>query len=271
MATAFSKLLASAELGAGRAALEVPEDWMQGRSVFGGLQVALAVQAMRTLVPAVPLRTLQATFVAPVPAGRMEVGAAVLRTGKSASHVEARIVAASGGGGGGGDGGATQAIVLGVFGAARPSAVAHTPVRPEVVPSRERPFVAPPGPGFGQHFAVRWLRGSSPFRGNPALQHVVEINLSDDGATATEAHAIAIADFIPPIGLAHLTSPAPGSTLTWMIEWLTDSVAGLPLSGWRVDATMVAARDGYTSQSNLLWGPGGEAVAISRQSMLVFG
>jgi len=268
MATAFSKLLAQSELTAGRAALTVPEDWMQGRSVFGGLQVALAVQAMRTLVPAVPLRTLQATFVAPVPAGRMEVRAEALRTGKSATHVEARIVAADGGGGAG----ATQAIVIGVFGAARTSAVAHTPVRPEVVPSRERPFVAPPGPGFAQHFAVRWLRGSSPFRGNPALEHVVEINMSDaDGVTATEAHAIAIADFIPPIGLAHLTSPAPGSTLTWMVEFLTESVAGLALAGWRVDAQLVAARDGYTSQSNLIWGPGGEAVAVSRQSMLVFG
>ncbi len=264
MATAFSKLLAQSELTAGRAALTVPEDWMQGRSVFGGLQVALAVQAMRTLVPAVPLRTLQATFVAPVPAGRMEVRAEALRTGKSATHVEARIVAV--------DGGATQAIVIGVFGAARTSAVAHTPVRPEVVASRERPFVAPPGPGFAQHFAVRWLRGSSPFRGNPALEHVVEINMSDaDGVTATEAHAIAIADFIPPIGLAHLTSPAPGSTLTWMVEFLTDSMAGLALAGWRVDAELVAARDGYTSQSNLIWGPGGEAVAVSRQSMLVFG
>lgn len=268
MATAFSRLLASAELTAGRAELVVPEDWMQGRSVFGGLQVALAVRAMRTLVPMVPLRTLQATFVAPVPAGRMEVRAEVVRTGKSATHVEARIVAADAGPGAG----ATQAIVIGVFGAPRPSAVAHTPVRPEVVPSRERPFVAPPGPGFAQHFAVRWLRGSSPFRGNPALEHVVEINMSDvDGVTATEAHAIAIADFIPPIGLAHLTAPAPGSTLTWMVEFLTESVAGLALAGWRVDAELVAARDGYTSQSNLIWGPGGEAVAVSRQSMLVFG
>jgi hypothetical protein len=38
-----------------------------------------------------------------------------------------------------------------------------------------------------------------------------------------------------------------------------------------VDAELVAARDGYTSQSVMLWAPDGTPVAISRQSMLVFG
>ena len=43
----------------------VGEEWLQGRSVFGGLQAAIAVAAMRTQVDAaLPLRTLQVTFVA---------------------------------------------------------------------------------------------------------------------------------------------------------------------------------------------------------------
>ena len=72
----------------------VGEEWLQGRSVFGGLQAAIAVAAMRTQVDAaLPLRTLQVTFVAPVPAGGVRARAVVLRRGGSATQVEARIVA----------------------------------------------------------------------------------------------------------------------------------------------------------------------------------
>lgn len=55
----------------------VSEDWQQGRSLFGGLQAALAVKAMRDLVPDVPLCSLQTTFLAPVPAGTVSIRAQI--------------------------------------------------------------------------------------------------------------------------------------------------------------------------------------------------
>jgi len=260
-AIAFSDLLANTALTPGKLSVDIPQDWMQGRSVFGGLQVALALRAMRTLVPDLPLRTLQTTFVAPAPAGRFAVSAAVLRSGKSATHVEARIGA-----------GETLAIVLGVFGAPRASAVTHLPEQPPVADPAPVAFDYVSGrfPDFTQHFAVRWLRGRPPFTGDRARQHVVEVTLKDRGP-AGEAHVVALADFIPPVALSHLGAPAPGSTLTWMLEFLAERVDHLGLAGWRVDADMVAALDGYTNQSVLLWSPLGEPIAISRQSMLVFG
>ena len=45
--------------------LDVPEDWLQGRTLFGGLQAVVGLAAMRTLAPAAPLRSLQVTFLAP--------------------------------------------------------------------------------------------------------------------------------------------------------------------------------------------------------------
>ncbi len=240
----------------------VPEDWMQGRSVFGGLQIALALAAMRPLVPDVPLRTVQATFVAPVPEGAMRVRAEVMRRGKSATHVEARIV----------DGETTLAVAIGVFGAARSSTVAVARTQPEVPPSRGWDFAYVPGvtPAFTQHFAARWLRGGLPFSGDVGLEHVIEVSMHDPGP-CTEGHVIALADFLPPLALAHLRAPAPGSTLTWMLELCVDRFDDLPLSGWRTDAELVAARDGYTNQSAMLYGPSGALVALSRQSMVVFG
>jgi acyl-CoA thioesterase len=258
----WSQLLARTRAQAGSASLEVTADWLQGRTVFGGLQAAVALRAMRLLVPEVPLRTLQGTFLAPVPAGTMTARAQVLRTGKSATHVEARIV----------DGEATLAVLVGVFGTARPSVVAITPRQPAVDAARPIDFPYVPGltPAFTRHFKVRWLRGRPPYQGDTLTDHVVEVGLRDAGP-AGESHVLALADFIPPVALSHLRTPAPGSTLTWMIELFTERLEALSLDRWRVDATLAAARDGYTSQSIMLWGPGGEAVASSHQSMVVFG
>jgi acyl-CoA thioesterase len=262
MPTPFTELMQSVRADAGACAVEVPDDWLQGRSVFGGLQVALALRAMRTLVPEMPLRTLQALFAAPVPGGTMHTQARVLRAGKNTMHVEARIVS----------GGETLMLVMGVFGNARESVVSVKPRQAAVDHSKAIPFRFVPGvtPAFTQHFVSRWLRGNVPFTSTPSREIVVEIGLRDTGP-ATEAHVLAIADLIPPIALSHLGKPAPGSSMTWMLEFITDRFTQLPLDGWRVDADLVFAGDGYTSQSAMVWGPGGVPVALSRQSMVVFG
>ena len=260
--TPWTRLLAGARVEPGRASLEVTPDWLQGRTVFGGLQAALALRAMRTRVADVPLRTLQGTFLAPVPGGAMAATARVLRTGKSATHVEARLV----------DGDATLALLVGVFGAARASTVSVVPKMPPVESPRPLDFGYIPGvmPAFTQHFKVRFLRGAVPYTGATQTDNVLEVSLRDSGPV-TEGHVLAMADFIPPIALSHLKAPAPGSTLTWMIELLAERFDGLSLERWRVDATLAAARDGYTSQSVMVWGPNGEPLATSRQSMVVFG
>jgi acyl-CoA thioesterase len=259
----FSDLMRSIWRDAGASSVEVPEDWLQGRSVFGGLQVALVVDAMRALVPAtVPLRTLQVTFVAPVPAGTMRAAARVLRTGKSATHVEGRLA----------DGDLALATAIGVFGIARPSAIARAPRRPDVAAHRpcEFPYVPGFSPAFTQHFDARWVRGGVPFSGDPSHEMAVELDFRDAGP-ASEAHVIALADYVPPVALSMVARPTPGSSLTWMLELTADRFDTWPLQGWRADVEMVAARDGYTSQSTLVWAPDGALVAISRQSMVVFG
>jgi acyl-CoA thioesterase len=250
---------------AGPAALEfvVGDDWLQGRSAFGGLQAAFGVAAMRRVLPvALPLRTLQVTFVAPVPPGPVQARAQLLRVGRSATQAEAALLRD----------GARLAVMTGVFGAARESRVAHLPQRAhvdgdEAVLFRYREGVTP---AFTQHFAARWLVGGLPFSASGTRHTVVELDLLDTGP-CSDAHVLALADYIPPVALSLLAAPAPGSSLTWMLELYDTDPARLPLAGWRVDSEMVAARDGYTSQSNRLWGPDGQLVALSRQSMVVFG
>ncbi|WP_108470693.1 acyl-CoA thioesterase [Rhodanobacter thiooxydans] len=241
----------------------VSEDWLQGRSAFGGLQAALALRAMRELVPAdMPLRSLQTTFVAPVPAGTVDIRAQRLRAGRSAIQVEASLV----------DGEQILCRLLGVFGSARPSVLDFQPVQSPVenAAAPELHYVEGSMPAFTQHFRARWLRGGLPFSGSHQRESVLQLSLRDEGPV-DETHVLAFADFIPPIALSMFATPTPGSSLTWMLELLRDRYDDLGMDDWRVDAELIAARDGYTNQSVMLWGPGGDAVALSRQSMVVFG
>ena len=259
----FSEVLAAGTTTDGVWSTTVTEDWLQGRSLFGGIQAALALRAMRRLVPPeVPLRVLQTTFVAPVPAGRVAVQSRVLRTGKNVTQVEARIV----------DKSETAALIVGVFGQARPSKVEVVP-RAEVVRDEVgADGTGAPGVAFAQHFDLRRLRGDRLVSGSRRTDAVLEIGMKDGGAPVTEEHVVAIADAPPPLALAFLDTPAFGSSVTWTLEMLDTRLSALSLDGWQLHIDLAAARDGYTSQSVLVCAAGGQPRwRLSRQSMVVFG
>lgn len=263
----FSQVMQSVTRSSDGWSAQVGDDWLQGRSVFGGIQAAVALRAMREQVAdltekPMPLRAMQVTFVAPVMPGRVGIHARVLRQGGSVIHVEAELT----------DGDATLCKLVGVFGAARESALgfspAQTPVETLEAPALR--YVEGRMPSFMQHFEARWLRGDLPVSGGTRRDSVIELSLRDSSPT-DETHVMALADFIPPIALSMFSEFTPGSSLTWMIDLLGERFDHLPLSGWRLDAELIAARHGYTQQSCMLWGPGGVPVALSRQCMVVFG
>lgn len=239
----------------------VTEDWLQGRSAFGGLQVSLALKAMRALVAEQPLRVLQVTFLAPVPPGELRVQARVLRAGKNATHVEAELQ----------DGAQPLCRVIGIFGATRESSVVIRPQQPAVI--CDKPILLPNLPGitpvFLQHFEMRWLRGGLPFSGASRAEAVIEVGMKGSG-NVTELHLPSIADSIPPLAIALLKKPAPASSMTWMLEFLADRYDHQPLHGWRFDAEVLSAGSGYTSQTAMIWAPDGSPAMLSRQNMVVF-
>lgn len=258
----FSEVMGGIQVSNGQATLEVSAEWMQGRAVFGGLQSAIALRAMRDLVPETPLRSLQTTFVAPPASNQIRVCATIIRQGKSATHVEARLL----------EGESVLAIVIGVFGVIRESKIERIPVMPvvECESPRKFPYIEGKTPTFTQHFSARWLKGGMPFSGVKEPEIVVDIGMPNEGESS-EYSVVAIADFIPPVALSYMQRPAPGSSMTWMLEFLTEDVSGHSMQGWRVDAEMVAGSNGYTNQSVMIWGPEGQPIALSRQTMVVFG
>jgi acyl-CoA thioesterase len=240
------------------------ETWLQGRSLFGGIQSAIAVRAMRHLVPRdFPLRVAQTTFIAPVPAGPVRVRASRLRTGKGTIHAEARLLVED----------HTAALVIGVFGRGRPSKTDKMACVPPVSASSdpfEVRFVPGMSPNFLQHFSLRWVQGALPMSGSEDVPPAALDVGIDDRGPMSEEHVLAIADASPPLASAMLTERSRGSSVTWTVEMLTTDLERLALRDWHLYAEMRAGRDGYTSQTVLVCAPDGAPVAISDQTMMVF-
>jgi acyl-CoA thioesterase len=113
--TAYTDLIAAMTPTDTGFTAQVPDDWRQGRTTYGGLSAALCLEAALSAVPdAPPLRSGQFAFVGPA-AGELSIRTEVLRRGKSTLFMGVDLV--------GEQGLATRAILT--FGAARQSRLAH--------------------------------------------------------------------------------------------------------------------------------------------------
>jgi acyl-CoA thioesterase len=247
--------------------VEVPDDWTQGRTLFGGLQAALLVRAMRSLLVEadLPLRTLQVTFAAPVSPGRVVIRSRRLRTGKSAVHCEASIESLDG---------ATECLAVAVFGRARPSVLSFAPARPVVARDPESAqqiqWVDDASPRFTKYLEQRWSAGGFPFTAAPEPRTQIHLRYRDE-PHIDESLVIALADSIPSPAISILDKPAMASSMNWTLEMLHSA---WPTDGsrfWLMDAVAEAAADGYVSQTGTLWSDDGQPIAFSRQSAVVFG
>ena len=264
-------MLASlADAGDGSLAVTVPADWQQGRTVFGGMQMALAGRAMRRAMPAecraLPLRSAQMTFVSPLPGGEaIRLRAQLLRRSRSTVHARCDLAAPDG---------SIACSVVGIFGVARPSQFVREMPAPD--PGKRpdelaRSALAPESaPAFMQHFEARWALGDIPFSGCTEPRSMIYGRLRDRECEAEDA-LLALADMIPTPVLSMLTRPTPASSLSWMIEVLRDPAA-LDLHDWvLIDTEVRAGTAGYLSQTSVLYGPDGHAYSVSHQTVGVFG
>ncbi len=247
----------------------VPASWGQGRAGFGGLAAALVYEAMQAKVPTDrPVRSLAITFVGPLAVGvPVSFEAEVLREGKAVSQMLGRAV----------QNGQVVTLVQGSFGAPRVSAVRvaaePAPELPPVEQCQELPYIKGATPEFTQHLVMRWGLGGLPFSGNTSREMGgwVRQRGEVERELVTVAHLLALVDAWPPAVLPHLNAFAPGSSLTWTIEF----VQPLPLLDtheWcRYRAVIEHAQDGYGHCAAALWAGSGELVALSRQTVTVFG
>lgn len=265
MPTSFDDLLARVRSApAGPAATTIPPDWGQGRSTFGGLVVALALERMRLHVaPDRRPRSLLVAFVGPVEPSEVELEVAVLREGRSATQLEARVRQA----------GAVACTVTAAFAGDRPSKldVASRPAPSQPGPEGlfALPFIPGLTPAFTQHVELRWALGGPPYSRQAVPEQAGWCRFRE-GGEAREEHVLALVDAWPAPVLQTLREPTVASSMSWMIEFVDQDPQARADAWWRFDAGTDRAAGGWTNIHGALWSPSGKLVALSRQTVAVF-
>lgn len=246
--------------------VHVEGGWGQGRATFGGLVGGLLVSA---LLPQVPegawLRSLTVNFVAPVAPGEARADVEVLRSGKSATQVLGTLRQE----------GAPVAVALGAFGSSRESAVRVEPTvtmpqlaAPETIDPF--PYIAGMTPDFFQHVEMRLADGGFPYSGSTTSHMDGWMRFRQAPPVFDERHFVTLGDAWPPAVIQMLSQFAPGSSLTWSLE-ITEDVAAEPDTHWAYAVRTDRAEGGYAHTDARIWHPDGRLVAISRQTVAIFG
>lgn len=246
----------------------VPASWAQGRASYGGLVAALVYEAMQAKVPSDRfVRSLAITFVGPLqPEKPASFEAKVLREGRAVSQILGQAV----------QDGEVVAIVQGSFGASRESmvAVSSTPA-PAMRAWQEcplRPFVSGVMPEFVRYLEIRGAEGGSPFSNNKSRSLGGWMRFADPLAEPVGvSHLLGLVDAWPPAVLPHLDRFARSSSLTWTIEFVQPLPELLQTQWCQYRAEIEHARDGYGHIAAGVWTEQGELMAISRQTVTVFG
>ena len=252
-------ILAAAETGNDTLTAALPETWMQGRTAYGGLSTAIALDAaMRSQADLPPLRSAQIAFVGPL-AGEVTVETRLLRRGRTAAYIEANVFSE----------GRLGLKALFVFMTALDSAIDYADTaRPDVPdPDDAAPAMANPDPTFftnnleyrhalpieERHTPdfMRWVR----LRAREGLDPMVEL--------------MAIGDALPPAAMALFEKPGPVSSMTWMLNIL--SAEPVTRDGWWLSrSTAGLARDGSSSQTMQMWNADRQPVVAGMQSVAIF-
>lgn len=277
--TDFSTAMQLTPIGDLRWAADLPADWGQGRTTFGGLIGALAARAATLVVGAErPLRTLDLAFVAPLPPGPAEVEVEVLGAGKAVTQLVVSFRS----------GGVLGARVHVVAGASRVSALRVDTGPTEMVAGDpgeqgvEWPYVPGRMPEFGQHIEIRWCSGALPFSGGgPETARLNGWARHRSVAQGLEA-TLALLDAWPPVILSMADRPVPASTVRWAIHlasaadpgpegFAAGSDAGFDADKQWVwyEARTVQCADGYATAYASMFAEG-RLVAWSEQLIAVY-
>ena len=257
----YSEVIAAFDRG-GAFKGRVAENWLQGRTVYGGMTAALCLEgALKAFPDLPPLRSAQISFIGPAE-GELDVAPAILRQGKSVTFVNADII---------GDKGLAARAVF-AFGAARLSIfnTHFTPPPPLPDPSAANRFFPSDdaGPGFARNFDVRLAKGGVPLTASKETDHYLWIRHRDRRAE-TLSGLLALADMPPPAVFPMFPHFAPISTMTWSLNFLTDHPQTED-GWWLLESRAENAAEGYSSQDMFVWNAKGEPVIAGRQSVAIF-
>ncbi|WP_235536742.1 thioesterase family protein [Phenylobacterium sp. Root700] len=242
--------------------VELPDNWLQGRTAYGGLTAAICLEAaQRSTANLPPLRSAQFALVGPA-TGALRIQPSVLRRGRSTVFVGVDLTGAAG----------LAARGALAFGEGRNSVLDHLDVAaPNVAAWDACPelFTSPGRPAASHHFDMRLAGGARPRTPDSDPMMQTWLRHKEAAANACLPGLVALADAPPAAATVLFPHMAPFSTMTWALDMLTDAPASA--SGWWLaECSAQSVRQGYSTQSMTLWNDLGAPVIAMRQSVAIF-
>lgn len=240
------------------------ENWMQGRTTYGGLTAAFLLEtALRSAPDLPPLRSALIDFTAPV-SEPPHLTATILRQGRNITTIESRALS--------GD----QVAGTGnfTFGAGQDSTILVENTAPDAPPPEDTPTMIPEQaepfvPGFHRNFDMRLIEGSLPFSGATRGYLRGWARHRDPASQNGIVSLLCIGDILPPAVFPLFPKLGPNSSITWMFN-VMDPEPKTRDGWWHVESEVTAARDGYSSQVMRVWNTDGQLIADGMQSVIVF-
>ena len=231
-----------------------PDDnWLQGRTIFGGITVAAVANAMTAEVlsqsasdaPVPTLRTIQYSFAAPLLAGKpASFEVTIDRRGSSATFASAAII--------------QDEVVVGranaVFGVSRESKLRKSPPVPALDKSLgeafEFPYIEGITPVFMQQFDMRWAVDELPLQGQP--EGIVGGYMRHRSDVSGTPAIVALLDVWPPSVITMVDKPVMASSVALTMHLLEDAPQFGPEDWFEFKYETLSAGDGYATELGYL-------------------
>ncbi len=242
---------------------QIPSEWRQGRTAYGGVTTGLALEAALRTFPGLPvLRSLQMTFVGPVISDPV-FRPTVLRKGRNVTTVrvdafcEAQLVA----------------TVVFIFGASRDSVLKQSLHAPAAGDPAEYEMFAPPNmlnqfPAFISQFDMHLIEGARPMSGAKEGYIRTWCRHKDSMSREGIGSFVAIGDVLPPAAMPTFSTFGPVSSINWQLNILKEPTTRD--GWWHIETKQSASQDGYSSQIMRFWNSEGDLVAEGTQSVALF-
>ena len=249
--------------------LNVNTTWGQGRTLFGGMSSALALEKISQQIDSErPLRSLAINFTGQALADTsLAIEIQPLSNGKSISQINAQVLQ-------------NERIVTQVcacFGTVRESNITVDSPKIELPTLGEHQrlsYIKGLTPEFVQHFEFEYCKGQFPFTRSPLNELAGWVRFKEGGNTLTDSHLVALIDAWPPTVLQKLKGFAPCATVSWNIEIVQPpSLLKEPLltDDWLYyDAEIKQAHHGYAHTEAKIYNSDGTLLALSRQLIAVY-
>lgn len=244
----------------------IPNNWGQGRTVFGGLTGGLLHQSLSHVVSSDrSLRAFHTNFIGPVNFDSdIHIIVEQLRSGRNMSQYLARLQ----------QDGNTCVCVQACFGTGRDSKlqIDKLPGHEMEVPSKAKfiPQIPKITPRFFRHFELAIEQGQIPFSWSKHSHYHGWMRFKTPVKHFNYTHLITLIDAWPPAVIQQLKLPAPVSTVSWDLELVQPLVlnSDQPWFGYQVDTKLAA--NGYAHTEATIWDEQSRVIALSRQTIAVF-